>query len=141
AWRRSPGRGSTKRRCWRSRRRRSTSCTLGRRRSRLARGGHADRALLLELVAARDGIGIASPTQQEADMKTIVLVHGAWADGSSWDKVAPLLIDKGHKVVAVYLPLSSLADDVAAVRRVIRAQTEPMLLVGHSYGGVVITEA
>ena len=74
-------------------------------------------------------------------MKTIVLVHGAWADGSSWDKVAPLLIDKGHKVVAVHLPLSSLADDVAAVRRVIRAQTEPMLLVGHSYGGVVITEA
>src|SRR5258708_16537893 len=74
-------------------------------------------------------------------MKTIMLVNGASADVSSWDKVVPLLIDKGHKVVAVDLPLSSLADDVAAVRRVIRAQTEPLLLVGHSYGGVVITEA
>jgi len=74
-------------------------------------------------------------------MKTIVLVHGAWADGSSWDKVVPLLIEKGHKVVAVHQPLSSLADDVAAVKRVVHGQSEPVLLVGHSYGGVVITEA
>src|SRR4029077_8795714 len=82
-----------------------------------------------------------SPQPKEEKMKTIVLVHGAWADGSSWDKVVPLLIEKGHKVVAVHQPLSSLADDVAAVRRVIRAQAGPVLLVGHSYGGVVITEA
>ena len=74
-------------------------------------------------------------------MTNIVLVHGAWADGSSWDKVVPLLIEKGHKVVAVHQPLSSLADDAAAVRRVIRAQSGKVLLVGHSYGGVVITEA
>ena len=73
-------------------------------------------------------------------MTTIVLVHGAWADGSSWDKVVPLLVEKGHKPIAVHQPLSSLADDVAAVRRVIRAQSGNVLLVGHSYGGVVITE-
>jgi pimeloyl-ACP methyl ester carboxylesterase len=74
-------------------------------------------------------------------MKAIVLVHGAWADGSSWDKVVPTLLESGHKVVAVHQPLSSLADDAAAVRRVINAQPGPVLLVGHSYGGVVITEA
>lgn len=73
--------------------------------------------------------------------KTIVLVHGAWADGSSWDKVVPLLTAKGYEVVAVHQPLTSLADDVAAVKRVVHAQPGDVLLVGHSYGGVVITEA
>jgi pimeloyl-ACP methyl ester carboxylesterase len=73
--------------------------------------------------------------------KTIVLVHGAFADGSSWDKVTPLLEAKGYKVVAVYDPMSSLADDVAATKRVIDAQPGPVILVGHSYGGAVITEA
>jgi len=72
---------------------------------------------------------------------TIVLVHGAFADGSSWDKVTPLLEAKGYKVVAVYDPMSSLADDVAATKRVIDAQPGPVILVGHSYGGAVITEA
>jgi pimeloyl-ACP methyl ester carboxylesterase len=73
--------------------------------------------------------------------KTIVLVHGAFADGSSWDKVTPVLQAAGYNVVAVYEPLTSLADDVAATKRVIDAQPGPVLLVGHSYGGVVITEA
>ncbi|HVK72563.1 MAG TPA: alpha/beta hydrolase [Kofleriaceae bacterium] len=72
---------------------------------------------------------------------TIVLAHGAFADGSSWDKVVPLLQAKGYDVVAVHQPLTSLADDAAATRRVIRAQTGDVILVGHSYGGVVITEA
>lgn len=72
---------------------------------------------------------------------TIVLVHGAFADGSSWDRVTPLLEARGYKVVAVYDPMSSLADDVAATRRVIDAQPGPVVLVGHSYGGAVITEA
>ena len=72
---------------------------------------------------------------------SIVLVHGAWADGSSWDKVIPLLQAKGYNVVAVHDPLSSLADDVATVKRVIHAQPGAALLVGHSYGGLVITEA
>jgi pimeloyl-ACP methyl ester carboxylesterase len=72
---------------------------------------------------------------------TIVLVHGAFADSSSWDKITPSLEAKGYRVVAVYDPMSSLADDVAATKRVIEAQPGPVVLVGHSYGGAVITEA
>ena len=72
---------------------------------------------------------------------TVVLVHGAFADGSSWEKVIPLLQARGLKVVAVQNPLTSLADDVAAAKRVIDAQTGNVVLVGHSWGGTVITEA
>jgi pimeloyl-ACP methyl ester carboxylesterase len=71
----------------------------------------------------------------------IVLVHGAWADGSSWAKVIPLLEAKGYHVTAVQNPLTTFADDVAATNRVIDAQDGPVLLIGHSYGGAVITEA
>ena len=71
----------------------------------------------------------------------IVLVHGAWADGSSWSKVIPLLQDKGYNVTAVQIPLTSLADDVAVTNRVLAMQNGPTILVGHSYGGVVITAA
>jgi pimeloyl-ACP methyl ester carboxylesterase len=70
-----------------------------------------------------------------------VLVHGAWADGSSWSKLIPLLQAKGLHVVAVQNPLSSIADDVASTNRIINARDRPVLLVGHSYGGAVITEA
>lgn len=82
---------------------------------------------------------------REPKVTNIVLVHGAWADGSSWERVIPLLQLSGYHVTAVHLPLSSLAEDVAATRRAI-AFTEkehpgPILLVGHSYGGAVITEA
>src|SRR3989441_278385 len=83
----------------------------------------------------------ASAVAQEEGEKTVILVHGAFADGSSWDKVIPLLQAKGLKVVAVQNPLTSLADDVAAAKRVIDAQTGPVILVGHSWGGTVITEA
>src|SRR5450830_537833 len=76
-----------------------------------------------------------------ADATTVVLVHGAFADGSSWDKVIPLLQAKGLKVVAVQNPLTSLAADVAAAQRVIDAQTGRVILVGHSWGGTVITQA
>jgi pimeloyl-ACP methyl ester carboxylesterase len=74
-------------------------------------------------------------------MANVVLVHGAFADGSSWSKVIPLLLAKGHRVSSVAIPLTSFAEDVAATRRAIGAQEGPVLLVGHSYGGVVITEA
>jgi len=74
-------------------------------------------------------------------VRNIVIVHGAWADGSSWSKVIPLLQAKGLHVVAVQNPLTSLADDLAATKRAISLQDGPVLLVGHSYGGVVITEA
>ncbi|HEY4374817.1 MAG TPA: alpha/beta hydrolase [Burkholderiales bacterium] len=74
-------------------------------------------------------------------VKNVVLVHGAWADGSSWSKLIPLLQAKGLNAVAVQNPLSSIAEDVASTTRWINAQEGPVLLVGHSYGGAVITEA
>src|SRR5438270_3205486 len=83
----------------------------------------------------------ASAVAQEKREKTVILVHGAFADGSSWDKVIPLLEAKGLHVVAVQNPLTSLADDVAATQRAIDAQKGPVILVGHSWGGTVITEA
>src|SRR4029077_17374895 len=64
-------------------------------------------------------------------VRNIVIVHGAWADGSSWSKVIPLLQAKGLHVVAVQNPLTSLADDVAATKRAIALQDGPVLLVGH----------
>jgi pimeloyl-ACP methyl ester carboxylesterase len=84
---------------------------------------------------------VAAVAARQEPVKNVVLVHGAWADGSSWAKVVPLLEARGLHVVAVQNPLSSLADDVAATQRAIDAQNGPVLLVGHSYGGAVITEA
>lgn len=72
---------------------------------------------------------------------TIILVHGAFADGSSWDRVAPMLEANGYRVIAVHESLGSLEADVAATRRAIELAPGPVLLVGHSYGGFVITEA
>jgi len=75
-------------------------------------------------------------------MKTsVVLVHGAFADGSGWGDVIPLLEKAGYDVIAVQNPLTTYADDVATTRRVIDAQKNPVVLVGHSYGGAVITKA
>ncbi len=93
-------------------------------------------------LAAAGALAVASSTSMAADaVKNIVLVHGAWADGSSWAKVIPLLEERGLHVVAVQNPLTGLADDVAATKRIIDAQDGPVVLVGHSYGGAVITEA
>jgi len=72
---------------------------------------------------------------------SVVIVHGAFADGSDWSKVIPILQAKGVKVTAVQNPLTSLADDVAATRRAIAAQRGKVVLVGHSWGGTVITDA
>jgi pimeloyl-ACP methyl ester carboxylesterase len=72
---------------------------------------------------------------------TIILVHGLWADGSSWSKVINPLVDKGYKVIAVQNPTTSLADDVAAVKTAIDRAGGDVILVGHSWGGFVITEA
>jgi pimeloyl-ACP methyl ester carboxylesterase len=83
----------------------------------------------------------ASAVAQEKEEKMVILVHGAFADGSSWDTVIPLLQAKGLHVVALQNPLTSLADDVAAAKRVIDAQKGPVVLVGHSWAGTVITEA
>ena len=72
---------------------------------------------------------------------TVVLVHGAFADGSCWAKVIPLLTKRGLKALAVQNPLSSLADDVVATHRVVDMQEGSVVMVGHSWGGAVITEA
>jgi len=72
---------------------------------------------------------------------SVILVHGAWTDGSSWSRVIPFLLDQGYRVVAAQIPLTSLADDSAVVRRLLAVQRGPTILVGHSYGGMVITEA
>lgn len=72
-------------------------------------------------------------------LPNIVLVHGAWADGSSWSEVIRRLQATGYNVVAPQLPETSLADDVARVRAVLAGQTGPTILVGHSYGGEVIS--
>ncbi|RYG70841.1 alpha/beta hydrolase [bacterium] len=83
-----------------------------------------------------------TPTKKApTGVKNIVLVHGAFADGSSWARVIPLLQAKGYNVIAVQNPLTSLADDVAATKRAISNLRGPVLLVGHSWGGVVITQA
>jgi pimeloyl-ACP methyl ester carboxylesterase len=73
-------------------------------------------------------------------VKNIVLVHGAFADGSCWSRIIPLLEDQGYSVAAVQNPLTSLADDAAAARRTIALQDGPVILVGHSWGGAVITQ-
>jgi pimeloyl-ACP methyl ester carboxylesterase len=78
---------------------------------------------------------------EELSAKTAVLVHGAFADGSSWSKVIPLLEKAGLKVVAVQNPLDSLENDVAATKRAIDSAEGPVVLVGHSWAGVVITQA
>ena len=75
-----------------------------------------------------------------SDDTTVVLVHGAWADGSSWGSVIASLIAQGIKAVAAPLPLTSLADDVAAVGRTIARIDAPVVLVGHAYAGAVIGE-
>src|SRR5882762_3394083 len=94
--------------------------------------------LFLSLIFLLTLVSVVSADEPQT---TAVLVHGAFADGSSWSRVIPILEAKGLKVAAVQNPLSSLADDVAATRRAIDQQTGPVVLVGHSWAGVVITEA
>jgi pimeloyl-ACP methyl ester carboxylesterase len=84
---------------------------------------------------------IASASQAQDTTPSVVIVHGAFADGSDWAKVVPLLQAKGVAVTVVQNPLTSLADDVAATRRALNNQQGKVVLVGHSWGGTVITEA
>ena len=80
-------------------------------------------------------------TSENGKQPIVVLVHGGFVDGSGWEDVYKLLRKDGYKVNVVQNPTISLADDVATTKRAISAANEPVVLVGHSYGGVVITEA
>jgi len=83
----------------------------------------------------------AMNVSSRAEKPTIVLVHGAWADATGWQELIPLLQQQGYPVVAVENPLTSFNDDVATTKRLIDAQHGPVIAVGHSYGGAVITGA
>jgi len=80
-------------------------------------------------------------TVNARNARNVVLVHGGFVDGSGWERVYSILAKEGYKVSVVQNPTTSLADDVAATRRVLAEQDGPTILVGHSYGGVVISEA
>src|SRR6478735_3129691 len=84
----------------------------------------------------------AAPLAAMAEpIQNVVLVHGAWVDGSGWRAVHDILVSKGFHVTEVQEPETSFAADVAATRRILDLQDGPTLLVGHSYGGSIITEA
>lgn len=97
--------------------------------------------ILAAVVLAASSLQSSAQDQGPAAVKNIILVHGAWADGSSWDKVIPMLQERGFQVTAVQLSLASLENDVAITKRAIALEDGPVLLVGHSYGGAVISVA
>src|SRR5437867_4771309 len=101
------------------------------------------RTLAVTLLAgvATSLLAHASEAQVASRARNVVLVHGAYADGSSWSEVIPLLQGAGLNVTAVQNPLTSLADDVEATRRILALQDGPTVLVGHSWAGTVISEA
>jgi pimeloyl-ACP methyl ester carboxylesterase len=92
-------------------------------------------------IAALFVLGLATAPAFAAPVKSIVLVHGAWADGSGWKGVYDILVKDGFNVSIVQEPETSFQEDVAATKRVLAQQDGPCILVGHSYGGAVITEA
>lgn len=99
-------------------------------------------ALPLAASLSMPAVAQTSTAGNDHAVRNIVLIHGAWANGSSWSQVIPLLEARGFHVAAAHRPLTSLQDDDPAVERAIdritQANPGPVLLVGHSYGGVVI---
>ena len=104
---------------------------------RVVRGVGQSVCVVLLLLAC----GALSAQNPEHGVRNIVLVHGAWADGSGWKGVYDILVKDGYNVSVVQEPETSFKDDVAATKRVLAQQDGPSILVGHSYGGAVITEA
>jgi pimeloyl-ACP methyl ester carboxylesterase len=98
-------------------------------------------ALMAALAFGATAAPVQGQTQQASQRPTIVLVHGGFVDGSGWEGVFSRLRKNGYAVTIVQNPTITLSDDVAATRRAIAASAGPVILVGHSYGGVVITEA
>src|SRR5205807_2308072 len=82
-----------------------------------------------------------SAQNEERRVRNIVLVHGAWADGSGWKGISDILVKDGYKVSIVQEPETSFKEDVAATKRILAQQDGQCILVAHSYGGAVITEA
>lgn len=95
----------------------------------------------LALALALSATLLSAASQAATAQPAVVIVHGAFADGSDWAKVVPLLQDRGIAVTVVQNPLTSLADDVAATQRVLNNQDGDVVLVGHSWGGTVISQA
>src|SRR2546421_12673262 len=94
-------------------------------------------SLLLLLLSCR----ALSAQSEKGRVRNIVLVHGAWADGSGWKGVYDILVKDGYNVSIVQEPETSFKEDVAATKRILALQDGPCILVAHSYGGAVITEA
>ena len=94
-----------------------------------------NKTILLDVESTNNNNNIST------DINNIILVHGAFSDGFAWSQVIPILEKAGHKVIAVQLPENSLSDDVATVKRAIDFVNGPSILVGHSYGGLVISNA
>jgi pimeloyl-ACP methyl ester carboxylesterase len=117
------------------------------RRTLLRRAGLAGAAAMALGAGLNAGSGLAPRSAlaagwDDSETKpTIMLVHGAWADGSSWDEITALLLQAGYPVTAAAIPLSALAADVARVQSVLALQSGPTVLVGHSIGGAVISGA
>src|SRR6201989_2407920 len=98
-------------------------------------------AILTTLLMASIAVPTAQAQTAPAKASNVVLVHGAWADGSSWAEVIPYLQAAGLKVTAVQNPLTTIEDSVAATRRALALQDGPTVLAGHSWGGTVVSEA
>src|SRR5579872_215079 len=103
-------------------------------------------SVVTKLLAAAASLGLATATipaaqAQSAPVKSIVLVHGGFVDGSGWEGVYKILKKDGYDVTIVQNSTVSLKADVATTKAAINAQTKPVILVGHSYGGAVITES
>ena len=99
------------------------------------------RTISTVFAASIAALPLSSMSAPPAVVKNVVLVHGSFADGSGWRGVADILINDGYHVSVVQPPETSLNEDVAAVKRVLAVQDGPAILVGHSYGGVIITQA
>ena len=104
---------------------------------RVARGMSQSLCIVLLLLTC----GVLSAQNQEHRVRNIVLVHGAWADGSGWKGVYDILVKDGYNVSIVQEPETSFKEDVTATKRILALQDGPCILVAHSYGGAVITEA
>ena len=96
---------------------------------------------LVSLFAALLVVALPDPARSAEQPYSVVLVHGAFVDGSGWQKTYEILSKNGYEVIVVQNPTASLAADAAVTRRAIAAAKHPVVLVGHSYGGAVITEA